>query len=145
MSSYLIGKLDSWPEYLTMQGHGFLLQGWNNKYFLIGIDEKGYPIYELPNYTLYGCIDIIGCKISFDYCRKKWAFTRHCDSEPFKFKLGHQQDNPFGAWGLESFGTIYASPMDGFWSTWIKQKITSQLNPFSIALGAFGMWMCMRS
>jgi len=96
-TSCIIGKENTWPEYLTMSGHPFMQQGWNSKYYKVGMDAQGYPIYQLSDYLLYGVYSIIGCTIHFDHTRQKWSFTRNCDTSPLKFKLG-PQDTPFGSW-----------------------------------------------
>lgn len=123
-----------WPETLSTSGFPFLLQGWNDAYQLTGLDEDGFPIYELPSYTLYGCIDIIGCTIRYDKTRSKWTFTRDCDGGPYLFKKTNQ-GTPFGSWGNNGGINIFAHAGVPSFLSWISGRLGNSFSAMALAGG----------
>lgn len=86
------------PTKIKMSGLPFMLQGWNNTYYITNQTSDGCPVYKLAPYNLYYMIGIIGTRIlRIDGI---WRIQRDCDSAPTDiYKYGAKpQGDPFGHW-----------------------------------------------
>ncbi len=86
----------SFPEYISVSGLPFMLQGWNAKYKkTIGIRD-GCPVYRLEPYRYLLVLDIIG--INLYRANGKWILESDYNYIPsVKYGLTPQSD-PFGFW-----------------------------------------------
>lgn len=105
----------AFPEKIKMSGLPFMLQGWNNVFHKTNETSEECPIYELKMYVLYGTIDIIGM-----YIYKQngiWRARRACDEYSLFEKLGFDQSDPFGNWGLN--GYVSSISNDQYVRSWL--------------------------